>query len=182
MRLKRTTAPPDEQCIAHGRKFFCQIDRGMGGHDGTVTDEHGVVRWRYGTRKNSSAYRFANPFNKPDFVIAAPDGSDEVVIRRLSFVPPVFSILRSGTVIGSIKMCSLFRNKYVIAIDQVNVWTFRMPLYTIYFFGESETRPEIWVAMGPSKKEWIILIKPEASEWPLLAALSFIHVEAWNYG
>ncbi len=86
------------------------------------------------------------------------------------------------SVIGSIKMRSLFRNKYVIEIDQVNAWTFRMPLYTISFFGESDTGPEIWVVLGPSKMEWKILVKRETSEWPLLAALSFIHVEAWNYG
>jgi hypothetical protein len=182
MRLNRTTVPPDEQCIAHGHKFLCQIDRGTNGHSGNVMDENGVVRWRYGTQKKLAGYRFANPFNKPDFVIAPPDGSDEVVIRRLSFFPPVFSIVRSGKVIGSIKMRSLFRNKYVIEIDQVNAWTFRMPLYTISFFGESDTGPEIWVVLGPSKMEWKILVKRETSEWPLLAALSFIHVEAWNYG
>jgi hypothetical protein len=182
MRLRRATTPPNADCIAKGHKFICQIDRRADGHSGGVMDEKGVIRWRYGTRKNSSAYRFANPFNKPDFVIAAPEGSDEVVIRRLSFFPPVFHILRAGAVIGCIKMRSLFRNKYVIAINQVNSWTFRMPLYTISFFGESGTGPGIWVVVGPSKMEWNILIAPETIPWPLVAALAFIHVEAWNYG
>ena len=57
-----------------------------------------------------------------------------------------------------------------------------MPLFTIRFFGDSRSGPEICVAVGPSKMEWRVLIKRDTSEWPLLAALAFIHVEAWNYG
>ena len=173
---------PDEECVAHGHKFLCQIDRGMDGHTGAVMDEHGLIRWRYRIRKNASARRLWNPFNKPDFVIADPDGRDEVVIRRASFIPPVFNIIEAGRVIGRVRMRSLFRNKYVIDIDQVNSWTFRMPLFTIRFFADSSAGVEIWVAVGPSKTEWSVLIKPDAREWPLLAALAFIHVESWNYG
>jgi hypothetical protein len=47
-----------------------------------------------------------------------------------------------------------------------------MPLFTIRFFGDSSTGVEIWVAVGPSKKEWSVLIKRDAREWPLLAALA----------
>jgi hypothetical protein len=183
MHLNRTRAvAPDEECIAQGHKFLCQIDRGMDGHSGAVMDEHGVIRWRYGIRKNASPRRLGNPFNKPDFVIANPDGRDEVVIRRASFIPPVFNIIEAGRVIGRVRMRSLFRNKYAIDIDRVNSWTFRMPLFTIRFFGDSSAGVEIWVAVGPSKKEWSVLIKRDAREWPLLAALAFIHVESWNYG
>ncbi len=152
-----------------GHKFLCQIDRGMDGHSGAVLDEHGVIRWWYGIRKSASARHLGNPFNKPDFVVADPDRKDEVVIRRASFIPPVFNVIKAGRVIGRIKMRSLFRNKYAIDIDGVNSWTFR-------------TGVEIWVAVGPSKKEWSVLIKRDAREWPLLAALAFIHVESWNYG
>lgn len=90
--------------------------------------------------------------------------------------------MEAGRIIGRVKMCSVFRNKYAIDIDPVNSWTFRMPLFTIRFFGDSRSGPEIWVAVGPSKMEWRVLIKRDTSEWPLLAALAFIHVEAWNYG
>jgi hypothetical protein len=182
MRLKRTTSPPSNECIAHGHKIFSQIDRGASGHSGTLMDEKGVVRWRYGTRKNTAANRLANPFNKSDFLVVDPNGTDQIVIRRASFIPPVFNIVRAGTIIGRLKMRSLFRNKYSIEIDQVNTWTFRMPLFTVRFFGESGAGPEIWVVVGPSKMEWGILIAAAAGEWPLIAALAFIHVEAWNYG
>lgn len=153
-RNRRRTVAPEEECIAQGHKFVCQIGRGMDGHSGAVLDEHGVIRWRYGIRKNASARRLGNPFNKPDFVIAGADGKDEVVIRRASFIPPVFDIIEAGRVIGRVRMRSLFRNKYAIDIDGVNSWTFRMPLFTIRFFGDSSTGVEIWVAVGPSKKEW----------------------------
>jgi hypothetical protein len=154
----------------------------MDGHSGAVLDEHEVIRWRYRIRKSSSVRRLGNPFNKPDFVIADSDGRDEVVIRRASLIPPVFNIIEAGRIIGRVRMCSPFRNKYAIDIDRVNSWTFRMPLFTIRFFGDSSTGPEIWVVVGPSKMEWSVLIKSDAREWPLLAALAFIHVEVWNYG
>lgn len=183
MRRNRTRAvAPDEECVAQGHKFHCQIDPGVEGHSGAVMDEHGVIRWRYGIRKNASTRRLRNPFNKPDFVIADPEGRVEVVIRRASFIPPVFNIIEAGRVIGRVSMRSPFRNKYEIEIDRVNSWTFRMPLFTIRFFGDSSAGVEIWVAVGPSKKEWSVLIKRDAREWPLLAALAFIHVESWNYG
>jgi len=178
---RTTTVAPDEECVANGHKFLSQIDRGKGGHSGAVLDEQGAIRWRYRARKNPFVRRLGNPFNKPDFVIADPDGRDEVIIRRASFIPPVFNIMEAGRIIGTVKMCSVFRNKYAIDIDRVNSWTFRMPLFTIRFFGGSRSGPEIWVGVGPSKTEWSILIKRDACEWPLLAALAFIHVEAWNY-
>jgi hypothetical protein len=172
----------DKECIAHGHKFLCKIDQGTDGHSGAVLNEHGAIRWRYGTRKNPSVRSLGNPFSKPDFVIADSDGRDEVVIRRASFVPPVFDIMETGGIIGRVRMCSLFRNKYAIDIDQVDSWTFRMPLFSIRFFGDSSTGRDIWVAAGHSKMEWLVLVKRGTSEWPLLATVAFIHVEAWNYG
>jgi hypothetical protein len=51
----------------------------------------------------------------------------------------------------------------------------------LFIFGDSSTGVEIWVAVGPFKKEWSVLMRRDAREWPLLAALAFIHVEWWNY-
>lgn len=79
-------------------------------------------------------------------------------------------------------MLSIFRNKYAVDIDGVDSWTFRMPLFTIRFFGDSREGVGIWVAVWPSMMQWNILIKAGVEEWPLLAALAFIHTEWWNYG
>jgi hypothetical protein len=147
-----------------------------------VRDEQGIIRWRYAFRENASGRGSGNPFNKPDFVIAGPDSKHEVIVRRASFIPPVFNIVEAGRIIGTIRMRSMFRNKYSISIDGVNLWTFRMPLFTTGFYGVSSAGAEIWVVVGPSKMEWYILIRAGVKEWPLVAALAFIHNEWWNYG
>jgi len=56
-----------------------------------------------------------------------------------------------------------------------------MPLFTIFFHGESDNRTSIWVAVGPSKKEWSILIRPGVNDRHLVPALAFIHNESWHY-
>jgi hypothetical protein len=173
---------PSQECVAHGTKYLSQINRGADGHSGVVWDEQGNARWRYGDRKNASGRGPGNPFNKADFVVTGADAKDEVLIRRTSFIPPVFDIAEGDRVIGRIKMRSIFRNKYDIEIDGVNSWTFRMPLFTIRFYGESSAGAEAWVVVGPSKMEWNILIKAGVKEGPIVAALAFIHCEWWNYG
>ena len=147
-----------------------------------MRDEQGVIRWRCAFRKNSSSRGWGNPFNKPDFVIAEPGAKDEVIVRRASFILPVFSIIESDRIIGTIRLRSMLRNKYSISIDGVNSWTFRMPLFSTGFYGVSSAGAEIWVVVGPSKMEWNILIRAGVKEWPLVAALAFIHNEWWNYG
>ena len=57
-----------------------------------------------------------------------------------------------------------------------------MPLYTILFFGDSAAGIEIWVEVGPSEKEWSILIKPGVPPRVLVAVLAFIHNERYFYG
>jgi len=181
-RSRTRAIAPNEECVARGTKFLCQIDPGADGHSGAVLDEQSIVRWRYAIRNNAPGRVPGNPFNKPDFVIAEPDAKDEVIIRRASFIPSVFNIIEAGRVIGRIGMRSMFRNKYSVSIEGVNSWTFRMPLFTIRFYGVSSAGAEIWVVVGPSKMEWNILIKAGVKERPLVAALAFIHTEWWNYG
>src|SRR5687768_10735998 len=109
-RVRSTTTAPDEDCIARGVKCCCQIDRGSRGRSGKVWYEQGIVRWQYGVRGNPSGRGRGNPFNKPDFVIADPDGQKELLIRRVSFLPSVFHMVDEDKVIGRICMGSLLRN------------------------------------------------------------------------
>ena len=177
----RKIIAPSEVCIAHGTKLFCQIDRGRSSRTGSVRDEQGVIRWRYTFQRGAGGRSSVNPLNKPDFVMAAPNGEQRATIGRASFIPPVFDILENDAKIGRIQLTSALRNKYSISIDGVDSWTFRMPLYTIRFYGESSSSTDIWVVVGPSKKEWSILIRADVNEWPLVAALAFIHNEWWHY-
>jgi hypothetical protein len=172
---------PDEECIEHGTKLLSQIHRGASSRDGEMRDELDNVRYRYERRASRFGWGFGNPFRKPDFVLSEPSDKEETIIRRVSFVPPVFNIVEASAVIGTIRMLSMFRNKYSISIDGVKSWTFRMPLFTVLFFGESDAGAEIWVRVGPSVREWNILIKPGITRRPLIAALAFIHHERYFY-
>ena len=108
-------------------------------------------------------------------------GRKEVVIRRTSFLPPAFEVVESGRTVGTVKMTSIFRNRYYLSLGSSNL-TFRMPLYTVFFFAESAARIELWIRVGPSEREWSILLRPGIRHWPLIAALAFIHNERYFYG
>jgi len=179
-RAKSGVFIPDDECIAKGTKLLCQIERGPIRRHGEVRDEQGNLRWRYAPRANPSGRSVGNPLNKPDFVVAEPDGNDGTIIRRVSFIPSTFDIVEAGGVIGTIRMLSMFRNAYSISVGP-NTWTFRMPLFRVLFFGESVAGFEIWVQVGPSEREWSILIKPGLAQRSLVAALAFIHNERYYY-
>jgi hypothetical protein len=180
-RNKKRAIAPDEECIAQGTKLLCQIHRGASSRSGELRDEQGNIRGRYGRSGTVSRWGLSNPFKQPDFAIVERDAR-ELIIRRVSFIPAVFNIIEAERVIGTIKMISMFRNKYSISIEGVKAWTFRMPLFSILFFGESSAGAEIWVHVGPSEREWNILIKPGVNTTALVAALAFIHNERYFYG
>jgi hypothetical protein len=173
--------PPDENCIARGAYFLCQIDRTGDGHTGKVYDEQGLVL-RYEARRSPFGFSVHNPFNKRDFVFICSAEQHEIVIRRHSFLPPVFHIINQTGVIGDIRLISPLRNKYSIAIEEAKSWVFHMPVFTTCFNGSSEGGTGIWVTVGASQMEWLILIRPGIVNRNLLLALAFIHNERWHYG
>src|SRR5215472_18493417 len=130
----KTKVFPSEECLAQGTKLLCQIDRRGDSHTGAIRSEQGTTLWLFGVRLNTTSRSLKNPFKKPDFVVSKGDASEEVIVRRASFIPPVFQILQANKVIGVIRMVSIFRNKYSISMNGASSWTFRMPLYTINFY------------------------------------------------
>ena len=174
--------PPNEVCLAQGAEFFCQIDRGGRGWTGRISDEHGIVRYRYRFQHVAQKRGWANPFNKPEFVVENADGEVELIIRRASFAPPVFSIIEVNNVVGWIRMSSPLRNRYAIHFGSQASWVFRMPLSTVQFHGESAIGTDVWVAVGPSQAEWSILVRPGMEDKRLVLVLAFIHNERWHYG
>jgi hypothetical protein len=171
---------PDDECIAHGAKYACRIDYGDRNRTGKIYDETGL-RWSYGVRERRLSRVRGNPFHKPDFFVEGADGQPGPVIRRASFIPSSFDILDNETVVGRIRMRSIFRIKYSIDLDGAGSWVFRMPLFTVRFRGESATATDIWVIVGPGKMQWNILLRPGLDGPRLVAALAFIHNEWWNY-
>ena len=171
---------PDQDCVVRGAKFRCRIDRGAGGHTGAVYDEHGDLRWRYGVRKNDRGRSWKNPLNKKDFVVADPQTGEEIFLRRASFFPSSFTVNDARGLRGTVRVVSVLRNMYAIKLTSGRPWTYRMPLFTVWFWGETDESPEFWVR-EVTKMAWDILIRPGIENQPLMAVLSFIHVERWNY-
>jgi len=181
---KRTkVVVPDKECLAQGAKYICQIERGDKGRNGVVRDEQGVIRWRYGTRENWPPGRWVeNPFRKLDFVISAEgEPKDELVIRRISFLPSAFKIMEEGNSVGTIRMRSFLRIQYAIEIQGAESLTFRLSLFTVRFWGGSAGGAAVWALVGPSKMQWNVLIRPGLDSRKLMAAIAFIHNEWWNY-
>jgi hypothetical protein len=172
---------PDEFCIANGAKYVFRIDRGGLNRSGKIFDERGDVCWQYDVRRNPEGRTLRNPLNKPDFVFMDAPGQAELVIRRISLIPSRFQILDGSDSIGQITLRSLLGIKYAIKIDGFAPYTFRLPMFTLCFWGDMGTGPSIWVMVGPSKMQWNVLLKPGTNDRELVLALAFIHNQWWNY-
>jgi hypothetical protein len=180
-RQETKTGSPDADCIDRGAKYFFQIDRAGRQRSGKVYDENGGLVWRYAARRDALGPRRGNPFTKPDFVFTEADGPAELVIHKLSCFPSGFEIRDRDAVIGRIGVRSIVRIKWGVEIEGTGSWTFSLPLFTVYFHGESQSGRDIWVIVGPSKMEWSVLIRPGINDRRLVVPLAFIHNEWWHY-
>lgn len=172
---------PDEDTVATGGKYCFVLDVESRSRTGKIWNEKGELVWHYGPRRNHRRYSLGNPFNKPDFVVFDKREQATVVIRRTSFVPSRFDVLTDDLVIGQIAMTSPFLNKYRIDIDGLPTCVFRMPLFTVYFYGSIDDDTKVWVVVGPSKMRWNVLTEAAFDDVRLMAALAFIHNQWYNY-
>jgi hypothetical protein len=176
---------PGEHTVNHGSKLFFKIDRQSLRHvSGDIMDENGAVLWRYSRQSAQTCLTritHKNPFGKPDFEVKNPEGQCVCVIRRSSLVPSIFLMLLNDDLIGEIHPCGFFWNQYRIKLPDHGLWTLRLTLFTVYFWGDNQGVPQVWVRMGPTKTEWSVLIEPGVSVTPLVYALAFIHNECWNF-
>lgn len=173
--------PPDEDSVTNGAKHCCVIDLDNRCRTGMVLDEDGDVAWRYEQMPNQLKYSFRNPFNKADFVVSDLDGQRRVCIRRTSLIPSRYGILEGDDTVGQIALQSVLLNKYSIRIAGLTPCNFRMPLFTTNFHGELNHDTGVWVVVGPSKRQWNVLIRPEMSDVRLLSALAFVHNQWYNH-
>lgn len=174
--------PPDEHSIEHGAKYVCVIDRDGRSRGGKIYDENGDVRWQYDWRRNPEGLSWRNPLNKPGFVVTNPDGQVEIVIRRASFFPSTFRILEGNNSIGRITLPNVLGIKYRILLDGFPGATFRVPLFTRQFWGDTEGDASIWVVVGPSTMEWNVLLKPGTNDLGIVATIAFIHTQWCRFG
>jgi hypothetical protein len=118
---------------------------------------------------------------KPDLVFTNPDQQEILRIRRSSYFPPQFELMENGGVVATISLRSILRNKYTFEFKAGPTWTFYMPLYSILFPGESTNGDHFWVRVGPSKRQWNLLVPTGVDGVQLLSCLAFVHREWWCY-
>jgi hypothetical protein len=176
---------PDEHTVLQGGKFTFMIDRESSRHGcGDILDVNGETLWRYSRRETHTRFTritHKNPFGKPDFEVSDPNGQCVCVIRRVSFVPSTFQIVLDDDSIGEIHPCGFLMNRYLINLPGQGLWTLRLTLFTVFFWGDNQGEPQVWIRMGLTKTEWNVLLKPSVNVMPLVFALAFIHNEWWNY-
>jgi hypothetical protein len=167
--------------FADGKQYCFQIGS-EAEWPGVILGEPGVIRWRYTTDPKRYPWSPSNLFGKPEFVVTDSDGQEVLRVRRDTRFPPRFEMVERGEPVASISLRSLLRNRYTIQVGDEPAWTFRMPLFTVYFRAESASGQEILVQVGPTKKQWNLLAEPGTDSLYLLGALAFIHREWWSYG
>lgn len=84
--------------------------------------------------------------------------------------------------VGQITRTSALRNRYTIELGDQSVWTFRMPLFKIHYYGVATTGAQVFVVVGGSHMEWYVLTDQRSDDPRLLCALAFIHNHRWSYG
>ena len=179
MNARQQTDPSDDT-IATGTQYICLIDL-ADTSPGEIFGDPGVVRWRHTTRHPGTVAFFTRHFKAPDFVITDTDGNERMRIRRSGRLPSRFEMFEDGQVVGLITMRSVLRNSYTIDFKAGQSWTFRMPLFTIYFHGESKGGAKVWVRVGPPKRQWNILVEAGVDSVRLVYGLAFIHRQWWCY-
>ena len=180
-RWARSVTPNPEEFV-RGAHYYFEI--------GNTSDAPGWIfaepetasfRLHYRTEPRRSAYSPSNLFRKPDFLVLDHQNQEVLRISRYTRVPACFNIIQNGEVVGTIGLRSLLRNKYSLELKDGPTWTFRMPLFTIQFDGESNANSRVWVRLCPSKRQWNLLTQVGADDLRLLAGLAFIHREWWCY-
>lgn len=177
----RSISAPDEDTVANGGKYCFVLDVENRSSTGKIWNDQGDLVWHYAPRRNAVGYSLGNPFYKPDFVVFDNNERQTVAIRRSSFIPSRFYVLTDDFAVGQIAMTSPFLNRYRIKIDGLPTCVFRMPLFTVHFYGQLNNDTKVWVVVGPSKMQWRVLTESALDDVRLLAALAFIHNQWFNY-
>ena len=116
---------------------------GINSRSGFIQHDSGNITWRF------------NPMcfpRKGDVLVYDPDDQEVLRIHRPNRFHARFQMMEAGQITGVIRMRSLLRNKYTLELKDGTTWTFWMPLFTIFFYGESTAGGRIWIQMGPGTK------------------------------
>lgn len=118
----------------------------------------------------------------PEFVVYDPDGKEVVRIRRTCRFPRAIFEMRDGKELRAtiVRRHLLFSN-YDIHLAGGPDWRFKLPLFTINYFGESSIGGRL-LALRDTHNQWFILVDTNHDSPYLIHALAFIHSERLRVG
>jgi len=160
-----------------------------------LTTYHGdgdILSFEDGREEGRVVFRFRNePQPKtlnyglvrlPEFVVYDPDGKEVVRIRRTRRFPRATFEMRDGKELRAtiVRRHPLF-SSYDIRLAGGPDWRFKLPLYTIDFFGESSIGGRL-EALQHRHNQWFMVVDTNHDSPYLIHALAFIHRERMRVG
>jgi hypothetical protein len=153
--------------------FQCAYDG-----NGMIYGSNGEALWLIKTEHFND--RLPHPygfFRLPDFVVYDRAGKELIRIKRERRFPAArFVMFEDGAPVCRISQRSLLLNKYRLDFVGQPKWTFHMPLFSVFFRGQSETGARVQVRLK-THNVWYAKVDADADSFRLAAAMAFIHRE-----
>jgi hypothetical protein len=171
---------PDD--LERGTRYILEIDWTPAATVSILTaPDFESTNWQCQSAPLRSAHSVFNLVQTSDLVVRDSDAREELRVRRHSRIPPRFDMVQGGEVVGTIRLRSLLRNRYSMNLAGGPTWNVHMPLFTTYFYAESNADSRLWINVWPSKRQWNVLMQAGADDLRLLAGIAFIHRQWWCY-
>lgn len=158
----------------------------------TYYGDGAIYSFEEGRKEGRGVFRFRNePQPKtlmyglvrlPEFVVYDPDGKEVVRIRRTRRFPRAIFEMREGKELRAtiVRRHPLF-SSYDIRLAGGPHWRFKLPLFTIDFFGESSIGGRL-LAWLDTHYQWFMVVDTNHDSPYLIHALAFIHRERIRVG
>jgi len=118
----------------------------------------------------------------PEFIVCDPDGKEVVRIRRTRRFPRATFEVRDGKTLRAtiVRRHPLF-SSYDICLTGGPDWRFKLPMFTVDFFGESSRGGRL-LAWLHTHRQWYMVVATNHNSPYLIHALAFIHRERLRVG
>ena len=172
--ISSRVTPKEKPKIAEGGKytFQCAYEG-----NGKIYNSIGEALWQVKTLHFRKPHYPYGIFRLPDFVVY--DLAEREVYRiklKHTFWRTVFEVFENGSVVCVIQRGSFLQTKYTFQFSSGAKWTFRLPLFSVFFSGISERGEKIRARLW-SHNVWYVFIDAAAANPQLVAVLAFIHRE-----
>ena len=172
MRYKEAVPVETEDNNEYG--LICTFD-GNGG----IYNIDNKILWYFKTLyRNSHSIFPCSAFELlPDFVLYNTFGQELLTIKCERRYPlPKFVMIVNNTPFCTIQQLSLLQKEYIIIFNSGYTWTFKIPLFTVFYKCISKSGEEIRVRMM-RHDTWHVQIPSKVDNLYLVATLAFLHRE-----